>query len=163
MLDPTILPDRLTRWSVSGTGCWVWTSSKWASGRPRTKHLGKWKIAYREIYALLVGPIPDGLSLDHLCGNNSCVNPEHLEPVTQSVNSKRYYASMLANGPKAVQHIWRAHAKLTDQQAIEIYNSDLPSDVLAARFGVSTSAVRSIRNGRRWSSVTGAGNNGVSC
>ena len=38
---------------------------------------------------MFVGPLPDGLVLDHLCRNRACVNPEHLEPVTQSVNLLR--------------------------------------------------------------------------
>ena len=45
--------------------------------------------AHRAIYEEMVGPIPDGLVLDHLCSVRNCVNPEHLEPVTQAENARR--------------------------------------------------------------------------
>lgn len=45
--------------------------------------------AYRFAYEFLVGPIPDGLELDHLCRVRLCVNPAHLEPVTHAENNKR--------------------------------------------------------------------------
>jgi hypothetical protein len=45
--------------------------------------------AHRVVYTLMRGPIPDGLVIDHLCGWASCVNPDHLEPVTSGENSRR--------------------------------------------------------------------------
>lgn len=47
------------------------------------------KMAHRAVYERLVGPIPDGLELDHLCKNRACVNVQHLEPVTRGENIAR--------------------------------------------------------------------------
>jgi len=88
-------------------GCWLWTGTT-------TRGYGLFRIgsrtdgtsrkvgAHRFAYELLVGPIPDGLQLDHLCHNRDascpggwgcphrrCVNPAHLEPVTSRVNTLR--------------------------------------------------------------------------
>ncbi len=71
--------------------CWPWTGAKdhWGYGKIKTGEGRAQKVAHRVAYELLVGPIPDGLTLDHLCRNTSCVNPEHLEPVTSVENTMR--------------------------------------------------------------------------
>ena len=69
-------------------GCWLWTG-KLQDGYGITSFTGKPKIAHRVVYSLLVGSISEGLVLDHLYRIRSCVNPAHLEPVTQSVNTTR--------------------------------------------------------------------------
>lgn len=69
--------------------CWPWLGSK--SGRRRTpndgfygeiRDNGKLRKAHQVSYEMLIGPIPAGCVLDHLCRNTLCVNPAHLEPVT---------------------------------------------------------------------------------
>lgn len=73
-----------------GTECWLWTACRVKTGYGRfgisksTTHL-----AHRVAYSIAVGPIPDGLTIDHLCRNHSCVNPAHLEPVTLRENTMR--------------------------------------------------------------------------
>ncbi len=69
--------------------CWEWLASRGESGYGRLRFNGKEVKAHRYAYELLVGPIPEGLDLDHLCRNRGCVNPRHLEPVTRSVNLRR--------------------------------------------------------------------------
>ncbi|WP_375791707.1 HNH endonuclease signature motif containing protein [Actinoplanes campanulatus] len=54
----------------------------------RNEH-GKAVTAHRYSYESLIGPIPDGLTIDHLCRNRPCINPDHLEPVTQAENNRR--------------------------------------------------------------------------
>lgn len=69
-------------------GCWLWkASTRRRYGRYDCE--GKSHGAHRFAYELLVGPIPEGLTLDHLCRNTLCVNPAHLEPVTVRENILR--------------------------------------------------------------------------
>ena len=68
--------------------CWLWIGAR-SSGYGRVRYNGKTRIAYRLVYELLVGPIPENLELDHLCRNRSCVNPDHLDPVTRLENQRR--------------------------------------------------------------------------
>lgn len=71
------------------TPCWTWMGSIDRGGYGRIGYRGKNTRAHRLAYALVKGPIPEGLELDHLCRNRTCVNPDHLEPVTHQVNAAR--------------------------------------------------------------------------
>ncbi len=53
--------------------------------------------AHRIVYREIVGPIPDGLTIDHLCGNPACVNVDHMEPVTRAENTRRQWAAGRGN------------------------------------------------------------------
>lgn len=72
------------------TGCWAWTGAKVSTGygsfRVKTK---RHQLAHRFAYEQFRGPIPDGKMIDHLCRNRGCVNPAHLEPVTNQENCIR--------------------------------------------------------------------------
>lgn len=70
------------------SGCWLWTASR-AQGYGQLKVGGVRLYAHRYVYEMLIGPIPTGLQIDHLCRIKHCVNPAHLEPVTQRVNLLR--------------------------------------------------------------------------
>lgn len=69
--------------------CWIWTARIARDGYGRFGIGGRLKIAHRVAYELEVGPIPEGLILDHLCRVRPCVRPSHLEPVTNRENVLR--------------------------------------------------------------------------
>lgn len=87
---------------VKSPGCWEWIGSisKWGYGIWQP-HRGVSLRAHRVSYEATVGPIPDGLVLDHLCRNKRCVNPAHLEPVTDRVNTLRGVGPSAVNATKA--------------------------------------------------------------
>ena len=67
------------------TGCWLWLGKLHPAGYG--KYRGK--FAHRVSWEQSNGPIPEGLQIDHLCRTRCCVNPDHLEPVTQRENVLR--------------------------------------------------------------------------
>lgn len=92
--------------------CWLWTSSKTKLGYGMigAGPGGGQLMAHRVSWELSVGPIPDGLVIDHLCMVPSCVNPEHLEPVTVAENTRRGYSpSVGAAFQKAKTHCPQGH------------------------------------------------------
>lgn len=73
------------------TGCWLWMMSTRPDGYGEfyTGVVKLTRLAHRVAYMMFVGPVPEGLDLDHLCRVRSCVNPAHLEPVTRRTNLLR--------------------------------------------------------------------------
>lgn len=85
--DPELIKFFFARLSVMPGGCWKWgNNSRYGTAYPPGR---KRKPAHRFAYELFVGLIPDGLHIDHLCRNKWCVNPAHLEAVTNRENVLR--------------------------------------------------------------------------
>lgn len=91
------------------TGCWTWTAAKNPKGYGSVSNGNNGSmLAHRRSYTEMVGPIPAGLTIDHLCRNKSCINPAHLEPVTCAENTRRNYVDACAKG-----HAWTPETTYT--------------------------------------------------
>jgi len=100
---PKPVPMEVRFWAkvVQSGDCWLWTGSTTRGGYGNC-HDPDERMAHRWAYKNMIGPIPEGLHLDHLCRVRACVNPYHLDPVTQAVNNSRMdYTAFLAGAPRA--------------------------------------------------------------
>jgi hypothetical protein len=87
MLDPRVERNIMPE---PNSGCWLWTGTVTTHGYGQFAYYGiKHRSAHRYVYEQINGRVPDGLVLDHKCRVRSCVNPDHLEPVTYAENTRR--------------------------------------------------------------------------
>jgi hypothetical protein len=130
------LAQRTTTWYVvDEQGCWIWQGGQAGRGYGKRNGPKVRQVAHRWMYERLVGPIPDGMTLDHLCLNKLYVNPQHLEVVTMTENNRR-----------------RSTNKLTQAKADEIRSlagTMLQRDI-AERYGVYKDSVQKVLSNKTW-------------
>lgn len=106
MARPLSIPpikDRIrSATTVSRGGCWMWNLRTDKDGYGSIKFEKRTQRAHRVAYEAFVGPIPAGMTIDHLCRNPRCVNPEHMETVTMREN-------LLRGTSPAAQNAQRSH------------------------------------------------------
>lgn len=89
------------KWIVDGNGCWVWqrtlNNNGYAVGSFTKEGGAHVLLVHRYLYEQKIGPVPEGMVLDHQCGNTRCVNPEHLQPMTQRSNVLRQTSTKLSD------------------------------------------------------------------
>lgn len=123
------------------TGCWNWIRGKDKDGYG--KHTvtidGKTFTVRAHAHSFIMngGVIPDGKVIDHLCRNTSCVNPDHMEPVTNAENIRRGNGAKLTSAQ--VETIRRRYASESVMQS-----------TLAREYGVAVSAIHKIVTGQAW-------------
>lgn len=98
---------------IDTNGCWLWIGSLHPNGYASTTQGSRRSRDYihRIAYRAIIGPIPLGKELDHLCRVRHCFNPQHLEPVTRIENVRRGIGPAILgrlNGSKT--HCIRGHA-----------------------------------------------------
>jgi predicted transcriptional regulator len=121
------------------TACWIWQGKKNKYGYGRIKRGGKEYMAHRYMYEQKHGPVPGGLELDHLCRQRACMNDEHLEAVTPSVNKQR--GDVTPFTPADIASI------------IERYRSGESQHKIAKFLSVRQGTISRILAGQRWGNI----------
>ncbi len=127
-------------------GCWLWRAGKTPDGYGKICEtlpggLRTYHLTHVLAYRWTVGEIPAGLRLDHTCRIRSCLNPQHLEPVTNEINSQRGETAKL--NPEAVIQIREYSAAGASQMS------------LARQYDVSHKAIQKVLAGESWANVGG--------
>ena len=96
-----------TKHYYKGAPCWEWGGGIMKNGYGTFWYEGRTMLVHRWSYGYLVEPIPEGLTIDHLCRNRTCVRPSHLEAVTSRENTLRGDTPAARNSKKT--HCSRGH------------------------------------------------------
>lgn len=136
---------------ISQSGCWIWTGAVTEHGYGRFPlRLGN-KRAHRFSFERFVRPLQPGEDVCHRCDVRCCVNPEHLWAGSRGDNNRDREAKGRGRQPRGESH---HKAKLTRQQAVEIFLSCAPDRALSEKYGVTPKAIYAIKNRQSWAEDT---------
>jgi hypothetical protein len=139
--------------SITRDGCWIWTGANKGNGYGGFNLGGQNMPAHRASFLLFSGKDVEGKDVCHRCDNRACVNPDHLFLGTrlenmQDCKRKGRIATGETLGDRRGQN--GPAAKLTWDQVSEIRQSQLPSKVIAERYGVTNDNINRIRRNNTW-------------
>lgn len=118
------------------TGCWVWQRVTTQDGYGHLKRDGRTVLAHRVFYERVNGRIPEGMVIDHLCRNPTCVNPDHMEVVTRGENQRRGARARLD--------------PVTVAEVLALSADGLSRTAIAVKLSLSTTSVRRALTGTAW-------------
>jgi len=146
----------------SANDCWHWQANKnnKGYGMIRRGNSAQKILAHRAVYELVNGAIPVGLVIMHSCDTPSCCNPSHLRAGTMLENiqdmikkGRKVVGFNLDNKPPIFSGENHPQAKITNEIAIAIRNSDGNRSELIKKYGVSVSMIKNVRSGRCWNNT----------
>lgn len=145
------ISEVLSNYTVSKSGCWNWNGVINADGYGMACYQGEQVRAHRLSLLNHLGLESSELLALHHCDNRRCINPSHLYLGTNKDNSTDMSNRGRANPQRGEKS---SLSKITDQQAIEIFNDNRKHELIAIDYGIAKSTVSSIKTGRNWKSIT---------
>ena len=126
----------LVKLGATESSCWEWIGTKTRNGYGKKQFAARTWLAHRWLWSMILGPIPEGMVIDHTCSNPGCVNPRHLRVTTQAENVRAGVSTVLTEGDVA--------------EVREMLSDGFTHAEIGAKFGVSRATIKSIAAGESW-------------
>lgn len=141
-IEPRKVMKKLVEIGQSPGDCWEWIGTiNHKTGYGKKTFAGKDYLAHRWVFEMLQGPIPEDKVINHICSNRACVNPHHLEVVSQTENCRKRKCTFLTEQQVRVIKRAKENKQWGDGKR------------LAEEFGVTSATIHDIWNGRSWAEI----------